>query len=316
MTAQEEWKWRWLLIIGTIPTAALLFMEVDETLSGTPRQSNADRSGESRPFIVSVELLLSEIMYGLSTPSIRPYLLGTSMAWFCSELLYYGNLLYQVQFLDYLLSNNNSFDDDSFSFSIGVISAIGAIAATLFWVGGLFSVLALQSLSALALQLHVCICKAALPSSWWPLTILFYAITYLSIGFGPAPATFLVPSLLFPSSVRSTANGLAAAAGKLGAMTGILVAGYVGFEISNLMALFGGVGILGIGATIFIIQTHIQAGSMVRRGGVDLNALNKGLSHVKFSGGSVFVDEREGRNKLNNVSGYGTTTAIATSAAD
>lgn len=78
---------------------------------------------------------------------------------------------------------------------------------------------------------------------------------------GPAPATFLVPSLLFSagSGVRSTANGLAAGCGKLGSIAGLLVVGYAGFDISATMTFFGAVGVLGVAASLFTIREHMRA---------------------------------------------------------
>jgi hypothetical protein len=88
-------------------------------------------------------------------------------------------------------------------------------------------------------------------------------ISYFSLleptGFGPAPATFLIPSLLFPPSIRSTANGLAAAVGKMGAILGIFVAAYLGLEISNMMAFFCGIALMGCGTTLRAIQAHFHS---------------------------------------------------------
>jgi len=53
-----------------------------------------------------------------------------------------------------LLSDKNTFDDDNYHFSIGILAAIGLGSATLFWLGGLLSILALRKVSALSLQLH------------------------------------------------------------------------------------------------------------------------------------------------------------------
>jgi hypothetical protein len=183
-----------------------------------------------------------------------------------------GNLLYQVLFLDSLLSDKNTYDDDYYHFSIGILAAIGLGSATLFWLGGVLSVLALRRLSALALQLHgfalsaaafflVAVCKAILPKSMWPTTIFCYVCTYLFMGMGPAPTTFLLPSLLFPagSGIRSTANGLAAGCGKLGAIAAVVTVGYAGFDITTLMAFFCAVGLCGMAASLFTIRSHMKA---------------------------------------------------------
>lgn len=175
-------------------------------------------------------------------------------------------------FLDSLLYDKNTYDDDNYHFTISILAAIGLGSATLFWIGGILSVAALRRFSALALQLHgfalsavaffiVSIMKVTLPKSMWPVTIAVYMLTYLLVGLGPAPSTFLAPSLLFSagSGVRSTANGLAAASGKLGSLAVILAVGYAGFDISCVMAFFGALAVMGVAASLFTIRSHMQA---------------------------------------------------------
>lgn len=62
------------------------------------------------------------------------------------------------------------------------------------------------------------------------------------------------------------ANGIAAAFGKAGALLGLLLAGYVGLEISNLMACFGAVALMGVGSTLLIIQAHFPKQASPRSG--------------------------------------------------
>jgi len=176
----------------------------------------------------------------------------------------------QAKFLDSLLKKDEY--DDDYNFSIGSLALMGIASSTCFWIGGMASLPALRHVSALALQLQgfsmtsaafflVTLCKVLLPSTWWPLTIIFYASTFFFNGFGPAPTTFLIPSLLFPASIRTTANGLAAAVGKIGAIVGIVLASYIGLEISNLMACFGAVALMGVGSTLVLIQAHFKVAS-------------------------------------------------------
>eukprot|EP00597_Dinobryon_sp_UTEXLB2267_P011055 CAMPEP_0170103488 /NCGR_PEP_ID=MMETSP0020_2-20130122/3525_1 /TAXON_ID=98059 /ORGANISM="Dinobryon sp., Strain UTEXLB2267" /LENGTH=370 /DNA_ID=CAMNT_0010327067 /DNA_START=202 /DNA_END=1311 /DNA_ORIENTATION=- len=275
--------WRILLLIGAIPAFLLLLLtiqETDELRNTSHNKSSIQSKGfSSNQFssmdssTISLSSRLERFSAQFRSHTFRSYLCGVSLSWFFSDLLHYGNLLYQVLFLDSLLSDKNTFDDDNYHFSIGILAAIGLGSATLFWLGGLLSILALRKVSALSLQLHgfilataafflVSICKATLPKFLWPVTIAFYMSTYLLVGLGPAPTTFLVPSLLFSSSfsgIRSTANGLAAACGKLGAVVAVLTVGYAGFDIAVLMAFFGAVGVLGVGSTLFTIRAHIRS---------------------------------------------------------
>merc|ERR1712232_1534112 len=52
------------------------------------------------------------------------------------------------------------------------------------------------------------------------LLLFVYGMTYFFSNFGPNSTTFILPSETFPEEVRSTLNGVCAAAGKLGAVVG------------------------------------------------------------------------------------------------
>ena len=52
------------------------------------------------------------------------------------------------------------------------------------------------------------------------LLVLLYGLTFFFANYGPNTTTFILPSLIFSPDCRSTLNGVSAAAGKLGALTG------------------------------------------------------------------------------------------------
>ena len=49
---------------------------------------------------------------------------------------------------------------------------------------------------------------------------LLYGISYFFTEFGPNTTTFIYPAEIFPTQVRTTAHGISAGAGKLGAFLG------------------------------------------------------------------------------------------------
>src|SRR5260370_37993181 len=53
------------------------------------------------------------------------------------------------------------------------------------------------------------------------LVLCGFAIFNLMVNAGPNPTTYLLPAELFPTELRASGHGLAAAAGKLGAVVGI-----------------------------------------------------------------------------------------------
>jgi PHS family inorganic phosphate transporter-like MFS transporter len=53
--------------------------------------------------------------------------------------------------------------------------------------------------------------------------LLVFGISYFFIEFGPNTTTFVLPSEVFPTSVRTTGHGIAASIGKLGAFIGVFL---------------------------------------------------------------------------------------------
>jgi MFS transporter, PHS family, inorganic phosphate transporter len=53
--------------------------------------------------------------------------------------------------------------------------------------------------------------------------VMIYGTSYFFTEFAPNAATFVYPAELFPVKLRTTAHGIASAAGKLGAFVGVFL---------------------------------------------------------------------------------------------
>ena len=53
--------------------------------------------------------------------------------------------------------------------------------------------------------------------------LLVYGVSYFFTEFGPNMTTFVLPSELFPVSMRTTGHGISAGIGKLGAFIGVFL---------------------------------------------------------------------------------------------
>ena len=118
---------------------------------------SSSKGGSEGPQLVSsLAALVAQLRHG----TVRAYLTGSCVSWFLSDILLCthcatllpfhslpcpllsvffwcvcvcvlvgvcvdGNLLYQVLFLDSLLSDKNTLDDDYYHFSISILAAIG-----------------------------------------------------------------------------------------------------------------------------------------------------------------------------------------------
>lgn len=78
-----------------------------------------------------------------------------------------------------------------------------------------------------------------------------FAIFNLMVNAGPNATTYLLPAELFPTELRASGHGLAAACGKLGAMVGIffLPVLRVRFGIATTVAIAATVSLAGLSVT-------------------------------------------------------------------
>jgi PHS family inorganic phosphate transporter-like MFS transporter len=85
-----------------------------------------------------------------------------------------------------------------------------------------------------------------------PLFISLYGLTFLWSNAGPNTTTYLLASEVFPDSVRSTASGLSAATGKLGAALGVLaMAPLASASLEGVFFACSGISILGLCVTLY-----------------------------------------------------------------
>ena len=86
--------------------------------------------------------------------------------------------------------------------------------------------------------------------------LLLYGISYYFTQFGPNTTTFVYPAEIFPVDVRTTAHGVAAGAGKLGAFAGAflfpdMLASSLGIRGAEIVA--GVVATAGLLLTLFLL---------------------------------------------------------------
>ena len=88
-----------------------------------------------------------------------------------------------------------------------------------------------------------------------PLFIVIYAFTFFFSNYGPNTTTFVYPTEVFPTKIRTTAHGISASMGKLGAAIStlffpVLLASWGKYD---LMAFLGVIAIIGALLTFFIL---------------------------------------------------------------
>lgn len=74
-------------------------------------------------------------------------------------------------------------------------------------------------------------------------------------NFGPNTTTFIIPGEVFPTRYRSTAHGISAASGKLGAVVAQLAWGGIGGSVKPIMRIFAFIMLTGIFSTLLLPET-------------------------------------------------------------
>ena len=153
-------------------------------------------------------------------------LLGVSLCWFLWDVAFYGNKLFQSSFLLALTGQGDDPDEPISLVAFSMAATLNAGVALLGYFG------------AALLVDHPSIGRRQLQQWGFLLTgILFVACgifyhslssatlvtMYLGSSFfgqlGPNATTFVLPAEVFPTQVRTSCHGIAAAAGKVGALT-------------------------------------------------------------------------------------------------
>jgi len=199
-------------------------------------------------------------LYLLLTPRYLRWLIGTAGAWFLLDVAYYGTTISSPLVLKALNTHSNLVTNMFYTLIIFVVAALpGYIVAALTidrlgrkWIQCVgFAMMALAyGLIAVAPGLST----ITLPF------LLVYGVSYFFTEFGPNVTTFVYPAEIFPVMVRTTAHGIAAALGKVGAFIGAFAFPYLlsNFHLQGAMAAAAIVSAAGLALTIFTLPEPNQ----------------------------------------------------------
>src|SRR2546421_5573204 len=199
-------------------------------------------------------------LYLLLTPRYLRWLIGAAGAWFLLDVAYYGTTISSPLVLKALNTHSNLVTNMFYTLIIFVVAALpGYIVAALTidrlgrkWIQCVgFAMMALAyGLIAVAPGLST----ITLPF------LLVYGLSYFFTEFGPNVTTFVYPAEIFPVMVRTTAHGIAAALGKVGAFIGAFAFPYllITFHLQGAMAAAAVVSLVGLLLTIFTLPEPNQ----------------------------------------------------------
>jgi MFS transporter, PHS family, inorganic phosphate transporter len=205
-------------------------------------------------------------------PYLVQKLLGTAGTWFGFDVLFYGNALFQGVVIEAAFGASDKGGDPIVELRETAIRSLilTSIALPGYAVAGLVmgkrvccmlqtpKFVMLQGFAAMAtLYLAIGLNWSSLRHA--PiLLLLLYGMTFFFANYGPNTTTFILPSLVFSPECRTTLNGVSAAAGKLGALTGATLFGPAAesFGDANVMLICAGIAVLSFLMTWKFVQMH------------------------------------------------------------
>ncbi|RKO88204.1 major facilitator superfamily domain-containing protein [Blyttiomyces helicus] len=161
-------------------------------------------------------------------------LIGTCYCWFALDIAWYGltlNSQVVLTLINYGGTKGASMYENFYQKAVGniIIACMGTVPG--YWV----TVLLIERLGRKPIQflgffvITIILFILAIfydnLSSNAPVFLTLYTIAQFFFNFGPNETTFVIPSEVFPTRFRSTAHGMSAAAGKLGAIIGVQAVG-------------------------------------------------------------------------------------------
>jgi MFS transporter, PHS family, inorganic phosphate transporter len=106
--------------------------------------------------------------------------------------------------------------------------------------------------------------------------LLIYGLAYFFTEFGPNVTTFLYPAEIFPVSVRSTAHGISAAVGKIGAFVGALLFPLMlsssAFKLPGAMGVAGAITLVGFLLTFLLPEPNQKSLETIEHEGEEKDA--------------------------------------------
>ncbi|OWY96289.1 Inorganic phosphate transporter, partial [Phytophthora megakarya] len=209
-----ETVWRLLFAIGMVPAAVICYYRITaeetEAYRAIQERSNAVRVGAEKKARLSFILR----HYWVS-------LLGTAGTWFLFDIIYYAQNLFSASILSVIGVKNSSLQQTTTMNAFVALLALPGYYVAIYFINRLGrKKMALQGFFFMGV---LCLFLAIFWDDLQDQKVLFiilYGLTLFFANFGPNTATFVLPTEMYPTPIRSTCHGISAAAGKAGAAIG------------------------------------------------------------------------------------------------
>ncbi len=233
--AGNDLAWRIMLGLGAVPAAAVVYLR--RKMPESPRYQ-AQVQGRHHKAVADLATFTDGSVDASPVPAIRHTmglrafltnrrwlvtLAGTAGCWFLLDYAYYGNTISTPQIIALISPQSSTMTTVAIQLAIFVVAAVP---------GYLLAIVQLDRVGHRKLQLigfaMMALCFAViglvpgLTTAVLPF-LLVYGVSYFFTEFGPNMTTFVMPSEVFPVTMRATGHGISAGVGKLGAFIGVFL---------------------------------------------------------------------------------------------
>ncbi len=254
--AGNDTAWRVLLALGAVPAAAVIYLRCRmpespryriQVQERTEQAASPDEAAADLPSQLGLRAFLTSRHWLIT-------LAGTAGCWFLLDYAYYGNTISTPQILGLISPHASTMTKISLQLAIFAVAAVP---------GYVLAIARLDRIGHRRLQLTgfavMAACFAligAIPGLTTAIVpfLLVYGVSYFFTEFGPNMTTFVLPSELYPVTMRTTGHGISAGIGKLGAFIGVFLFPVLqtSLGLRGTLLLTAGVSVLGFALTLVL----------------------------------------------------------------
>jgi MFS family permease len=244
--ASNDVAWRVLLALGAVPAAAVIYLRCRMPESPRYRVQVTERVGDPwretglRAFLTSRRWLIT--------------LAGTAGCWFLLDYAYYGNTISTPQILGLISPHASTMTKIALQLAIFVVAAVPGYVLAIARLDRMgHRKLQLTGFAVMAACFAVIAAVPGMTTAVVPF-LLVYGVSYFFTEFGPNMTTFVLPSELYPVTMRTTGHGISAGVGKLGAFIGVFLFPVLqsSLGLRGTLLLTAGVAVLGFALTLVL----------------------------------------------------------------
>ena len=231
----DNLTWRIMLGLGALPAAGVVYLRT--RMPESPRYQVQVKGNGTEAAAQVAQFTAGQVSGTASERAHRPIglrafltdrryatlLAGTAGCWFLLDYAYYGNTISTPQILSLISPNATTMTKIALQLAIFVVAALPGYLLGIAWLDRVgHKRLQLVGFAVMAACFAVIAVVPGMTTTVAPF-LLVYGVSYLFTEFGPNMTTFVIPSEVYPVTMRATGHGISAGVGKLGAFIGVFL---------------------------------------------------------------------------------------------